>query len=86
MEHAAVIDRARSPIGENGRMAGEPTCHADANKERCNCTYPGCARHGICCECLAYHLKKQQLPACAFPPEVEKTWDRSFRRFIETQG
>jgi hypothetical protein len=25
-----------------------------------------------------------QLPACAFPPEVESTYDRSFRRFIQT--
>ncbi len=24
-----------------------------------------------------------ELPACCFPPEVEKTYDRSFRKFIE---
>jgi hypothetical protein len=24
-----------------------------------------------------------ELPACAFPPEVERTYDRSFRRFAE---
>jgi len=27
-----------------------------------------------------------QLPACAFPPEVERTYDRSFRRFVQTCG
>jgi len=24
-----------------------------------------------------------ELPACAFPPEVERTYDRSFARFVE---
>ena len=55
-----------------------------ANTSRCNCTYQGCPRHGLCCECMEYHLKMQQLPACAFPPEVERTYDRSFQRFIKT--
>ena len=54
------------------------------NTVRCTCTYEGCPRHGLCCECLAYHVKKQQLPACCFPPEVERTYDRSFARFIKT--
>jgi hypothetical protein len=53
------------------------------NLAECNCTSPGCSRKGHCCECLHYHLGKQQLPACAFPDDVEKTWDRSFRRFVE---
>ena len=54
------------------------------NNGRCNCTYEGCPRHGMCCECLHYHLAKKQLPACCFPADVEKTWDRSFAKFIET--
>ncbi len=58
-------------------------CNAK-NAPRCNCSYPGCPRHGICCDCLHYHLAKRQLPACAFPADVEATWDRSFRKFIET--
>ena len=53
------------------------------NTRKCVCTYPGCPRHGKCCECLAYHLESEELPACCFPPEVEKTYDRSFGRFIE---
>lgn len=53
------------------------------NKVKCTCTYPGCSRHGKCCECLDYHLRNKQLPACCFPPEVEKTYDRSFQAFIE---
>ena len=55
-----------------------------ANLEFCNCTYEGCPRKGNCCTCLQYHLKMKQLPACCFPDDVEKTWDRSFRKFIET--
>jgi len=63
------------------------TCERlDANLESCNCTYKGCPRSGNCCACLRYHLKNRELPACAFPAEVEKTWDRSFERFIKTHG
>jgi hypothetical protein len=25
----------------------------------------------------------EELPACAFPPEIERTYDRSFKRFAE---
>ena len=60
------------------------------NKEKnlagCNCSYDPCSRKGICCECLRYHLAMQQLPACVFPDEVEKTYDRSFRRFAQIHG
>ncbi|MCE5315131.1 MAG: DUF6485 family protein [Armatimonadota bacterium] len=53
------------------------------NARNCSCTYSGCSRHGKCCECLQYHLNMDQLPACCFPPEVEKTYDRSFRAFVK---
>ncbi len=52
------------------------------NLERCNCTYEPCSRKGICCECLQYHLSMGELPACCFPDDVEKTYDRSIQRFI----
>ena len=55
----------------------------DANLSFCSCTYEGCSRKGRCCECVQYHLKMKQLPACAFTPEAERTYDRSFRKFIE---
>ena len=54
------------------------------NLDNCPCTYMSCSRRGKCCECLQYHLASRQLPACCFPPEVEKTYDRSFARFIQT--
>jgi len=53
----------------------------DENLEYCNCTYPGCSRKGKCCECLHYHREMGQLPACLFPDDVERTYDRSFARF-----
>jgi hypothetical protein len=56
-------------------------CKKEQNKKRCTCTYDPCPRKGICCECIQYHLKSRELPACAFPREVEQTFDRSFERF-----
>jgi hypothetical protein len=53
----------------------EPTmeCNKDKNLDR----------KGLCCECLSYHLSSRQLPGCCFPPEVEETYDRSFRAFAK---
>ncbi len=57
-------------------------CKKEFNlKERCNCSYPGCSRKGVCCDCLAYHLRNRELPACCFPNDIEKTYDRSFEKF-----
>ncbi|HNV23994.1 MAG TPA: DUF6485 family protein, partial [Candidatus Omnitrophota bacterium] len=44
------------------------------NLDLCNCSYPGCPRHGLCCECLHYHRQKGALPACYFPTEEEKAY------------
>lgn len=60
-------------------------CKKDRNMEWCNCSYPGCSRKGVCCECMKYHRDMNQLPACFFPDEAEKTFDRSVEKFIETQ-
>jgi len=61
-------------------------CKKAANTKNCNCTYSGCPRKGICCECLAYHLNMNELPACCFPKDIEKTYDRSFEKFIEVHS
>ena len=58
-------------------------CREEENKESCPCTYPGCSRKGVCCECIRYHWQLKELPGCLFPTEVEKTYDRSLRKFIE---
>lgn len=60
-----------------------------ANKKRnlgiCNCTYEPCSRKGLCCECVAYHRKNGELPACFFSKDFEKTYDRSIENFIRMQ-
>ncbi len=58
-------------------------CHINANKSICNCTYAPCSRKGKCCECITYHLKLNELPACVFPVEIESTFDRSFSCFAD---
>ena len=58
-------------------------CQIDANKANCPCTYETCSRKGKCCECISYHLGLGELPGCVFPPEVERTYDRSFAKFVE---
>jgi len=60
-------------------------CQREENLKSCPCTYSGCERKGICCECLKYHWDRKELPACLFSKEVEKTYDRSIERFIKEQ-
>ena len=61
-----------------------PECKIEQNKQNCNCTYEPCAKKGMCCECIKYHWQLGELPACLFPADVEKTYDRSIERFIKT--
>ena len=56
-------------------------CKEQKILDRCNCTYSPCPRKGICCDCLDYHLKMRQLPACAFSADAESTYDRSYEHF-----
>jgi len=58
-------------------------CIINKNKTFCNCTYEPCPRKGRCCECLHYHRKSGELPACYFSKEAERTYDRSIEFFIE---
>ena len=59
-------------------------CQKERNMTICNCSYEPCSRKGICCECIAYHRRNGELPACYFPDDVEKIYDRSTDKFIET--
>ena len=59
-------------------------CKKEENLTRCKCSYEPCSLKGICCECIAYHKDKGQIPACLFPDDVERRWDRSIAKFIET--
>lgn len=58
-------------------------CRLTQNTKRCSCTYTPCPRKGKCCECLQFHLKSRELPACCFSKEAEKTFDRSFEKFAK---
>ena len=52
------------------------------NMKNCNCSYP-CEIKGLCCECLANHRARKQLPACYFPDSAEKTYDRSIEYYTK---
>jgi len=56
-------------------------CTVEKNKANCTCTYD-CEKKGKCCECIAYHRKMKQIPGCFFTKEGERSYDRSFRRFV----
>lgn len=58
----------------------------EENVDNCTCTYSSCSRRGKCCECLRYHWSMGELPGCLFPPEVEKTYDRSLKAFIKAHS
>ncbi len=59
------------------------TCeNMKANLKYCNCTGGSCERKGRCCECLHYHRKLNQMPACFFSKEQEATYDRSVENFV----
>ena len=52
----------------------------------CNCTF-SCSKHGKCCECVAYHKRNGEFPACVFSAAAEKTGDRSLDALIrDRQG
>ena len=55
-------------------------CDIEKNKASCTCTY-SCGKKGKCCECVAYHRGMNELPGCFFPPEAERTYDRSYEYF-----
>jgi len=57
-------------------------CRIKVNREACTCTYEPCSRKGRCCECIAYHRRHGELPGCLFPPEAERTYDRSLEAFL----
>ncbi|MDR0515831.1 MAG: hypothetical protein LBH25_02170 [Fibromonadaceae bacterium] len=42
----------------------------EKNKERCSCASKDCCRNGFCCECVAFHKQKGNLPVCLRNIEV----------------
>jgi hypothetical protein len=62
-------------------MATSRVCNETKNLKGCNCSYEPCSRKGNCCECLRYHRAQGELPACFFPNDLERTFDRSYGCF-----
>jgi len=60
----------------------KPCPNVEINLQECGCTYVPCDRKGKCCECIGYHRERNELPGCLFPPEIEKTYDRSIKKFV----
>ncbi len=57
----------------------------EKNLEHCTCTYP-CDKHGLCCECVAAHRDKGQVPGCFFTQKGEATYDRSIAALARDHG
>lgn len=58
-------------------------CKKEQNLKNCPCTYEGCPRKGICCECIKYHRDSGELPARYFSKEAEATFDRSLENYLK---
>jgi len=63
-------------------MGYDMECNKDKNLAICNCTYEPCSKKGICCECIAYHRRMNELPGCYFTKRAEATYDRTIEAFI----
>lgn len=57
------------------------SCEVNKNI-KCNCTYP-CSRKGKCCQCVEYHRRSGQFPACFFSTKMEATYNRSLEALIK---
>jgi len=57
----------------------------EKNLSECSCHYDfeDCQRKGVCCECISYHRKLRQLPACYFNTKEELQGDRSIENFVK---
>jgi len=58
----------------------------ERNSQDCNCSYGACDKKGVCCECVAYHRDRGELPACYFTDAQERTYDRSIAHFVRTHS
>ena len=56
-------------------------CKKTQNKSFCPCTF-SCAHKGVCCECVQYHVRLGEFPACFFSAKAEKTGDRSLSMLV----
>lgn len=67
------------------------SCNKKERANKCPCTYcdengKSCVHKGKCCACIAHHRRNNELPACYFSPGQEKTYDRSIKNYLESNG
>ena len=60
-------------------------CDINKNTKNCTCTY-NCEKKGKCCECVAYHNSRNEIPGCFFSEEAEAKYDRSINHFISSSS
>jgi len=58
----------------------------EKNLAKCNCSYRGCEKKGVCCECVRYHRAMGEIPACFFDNSTEKKYDRSIAAFMRSRS
>lgn len=58
-------------------------CRIEANLADCTCGSATCPRRGKCCECVANHRAKGQLPGCLMPQELRDRGSRSIKDFVD---
>ncbi len=66
-------------------MSAKNCPNKEINLKDCACTYESCPRKGMCCECLRYHSRNNELPGCFFTKELEATYDRSVSNFVSAK-
>lgn len=57
-------------------------CKRNANSSKCTCTYEPCSRKGVCCDCVDYHRRNNEVPGCFFSKAGERSYDRSVANFV----
>jgi hypothetical protein len=54
----------------------------EQKKIKFNCTY-SCPLHQKCCDCIEYHRRRNEFPACFFSEKMERTYDRSLSALLK---
>ena len=60
-------------------------CLCGTDQVACTCGNTACSRHGRCCECVANHREKGQLPGCLMPEELRAS-SRSVADLVKYYG
>jgi hypothetical protein len=59
-----VVRCVEPTVARKGMNMATNCPNQEKNKKDCPCTYEPCSRKGVCCECIAYHRKNGDKPAC----------------------